>query len=201
MFSEDNVSVFVFKYPSKWCTYSAGMAGATWNCCCFGAFCVHHTTMHHMSLHAKPHTLGACVFSCNLPPALLAEWPGSFTCYCGNTKVERIPKYKSAQKVTPGEKNTPSLLQGFKSATFQTRVLRYNHWVIPAPNCTHTRLRTILFDRPLTKMYCQFCDILTEILSRSHAKGGSLNDFKFGTSIGRFSTDGATSWAVKGLSV
>ena len=33
----------------------------------------------------------AC-FSCNLPPALLAEWPGSFTCYCGNTGVERIPK-------------------------------------------------------------------------------------------------------------
>ena len=25
------------------------------------------------------------MFSCNLPPALLAEWPGSFTCYCGNT--------------------------------------------------------------------------------------------------------------------
>ena len=23
--------------------------------------------------------------SCNLPPALLAEWLGSFTCYCGNT--------------------------------------------------------------------------------------------------------------------
>ena len=22
---------------------------------------------------------------CNLPPALLAEWPGSFTCNCGNT--------------------------------------------------------------------------------------------------------------------
>ena len=34
----------------------------------------------------------ACVFSCNLPPALLAEWPGSFTCYCGNTQVERILK-------------------------------------------------------------------------------------------------------------
>ena len=25
------------------------------------------------------------MFSCNLPPALLAEWPGFFTCYCGNT--------------------------------------------------------------------------------------------------------------------
>ena len=30
-----------------------------------------------MSLHAKPHTWGACVFSCNLPPAHLAEWPES----------------------------------------------------------------------------------------------------------------------------
>ena len=28
---------------------------------------------------------GVCVFRCNLPTALLAEWPGSFTCHCGNT--------------------------------------------------------------------------------------------------------------------
>ena len=27
-----------------------------------------------------------------LSPALLAEWPGSFTCYFSNTGVERIPK-------------------------------------------------------------------------------------------------------------
>ena len=27
-------------------------------------------------------TWGVYVFNCNLPPALLAEWPGSFTCYC-----------------------------------------------------------------------------------------------------------------------
>ena len=43
------------------------MAGATWNCCHLCAFCIHHTTMHHvMSLHANPHTQGACVSSCNL---------------------------------------------------------------------------------------------------------------------------------------
>ena len=56
------------------------------NCCHLGAFCVHHTTMHRMtSFHAKPLTrVRACVFSGNLKPALLAEWPGSFTCYCGN---------------------------------------------------------------------------------------------------------------------
>ena len=29
------------------------MAGATWNCCPLGAFCVHHTAI--SSLHAKPH--------------------------------------------------------------------------------------------------------------------------------------------------
>ena len=69
------------------------MAGATWNCCHFSMFCVHHIARHHfMSLHAKLHVSGACVFSCNMPPALLAEWPGSFTCYCSNTGVERILK-------------------------------------------------------------------------------------------------------------
>ena len=40
--------------------------------------------------------------SCNLPPALLAEWPGSFTCYCSNMGVEQIPK------VDPGEENSPA---------------------------------------------------------------------------------------------
>ena len=63
------------------------MAGATWNCCRFGESSVYTIQSCTMSLHAKPHTLGVCVFSCNLPPALLAEWPGSFTCYCGNTGV------------------------------------------------------------------------------------------------------------------
>ena len=68
--------------------------------------CVHHTTMHQftMSLYSKPHIYRVlCVFSCNLPPTLLAERSGSFTCYCGNTRVERIPKCESAQKVDPGE--------------------------------------------------------------------------------------------------
>ena len=32
------------------------VAGATSNCCRLGAFCVHHTTMHHVTpIHAKPH--------------------------------------------------------------------------------------------------------------------------------------------------
>ena len=68
---------------------SAGIAGATWNSCHLDAFCVHHTTMHHVTS-----CKATCVFSCNLPPALLAEWPGSFMCYCGNTEVERISEMR-----------------------------------------------------------------------------------------------------------
>ena len=45
-----------------------------------------HAPCHFLQSHIRK------VFSCNLPPALLAEWPGSFTCYCGNKGVERIPK-------------------------------------------------------------------------------------------------------------
>ena len=81
-----------FKYTPKLCTYSAGMAGATWNCSRLGAFCVHHTTMHHVTSCKATYRKGVCMFSCNLPPALLVVWPGSFTCYCVNTRVERIPK-------------------------------------------------------------------------------------------------------------
>ena len=42
--------------------------------------------------------------------------------------------------------------------------------------------------------------ILVDVLSSAHAKRReSLNDLKSGTSIGRFSNDGAASTTVKGL--
>ena len=88
-------SAFLNTRWSGVCTALFGcyMAGVTWNCCHLGTFCVQHTAMHHVtSFHAKPYVQSACVFSCNLPSAFLAEWPGSFTCYCGYTGVERILK-------------------------------------------------------------------------------------------------------------
>ena len=70
------------EYPLQWCTYCA-------LCLLPGLchvkllpsqhmICVLHTTMHQftVSLHYKPHTVGSCLFWHNLPPALLAEWPG-----------------------------------------------------------------------------------------------------------------------------
>ena len=50
-----------------------------------------HAPCHFMQSHIRK--VYACL-GCNLTPALLAEWPGSFTCYCGNTGVERILKYQ-----------------------------------------------------------------------------------------------------------
>ena len=77
------------------------MADATWNCCHLNVFCVHHTTIHHVtSLHARPHTQGACMFSCKLPPALLAEHLKSFTWYCGNTEDETVTKIRVHRKLT-----------------------------------------------------------------------------------------------------
>ena len=56
-------------------------------------FCAHpynHAPVYSVTSFKATYARFACVFSCNLPPALLAEWPGSFTCYCGNTWVKPV---------------------------------------------------------------------------------------------------------------
>ena len=56
-----------------------------------------------------------------------------------------------------------------------------------------------MFGGPIRNLFSVLC-ILVEVLSRAHAKRvKSLKDFKFGTSVGRFSSGGAASMAVKGL--
>ena len=67
---------------------------------------------------------GVCLFRCNLPFALLAEWPGSFACHCGNTGVERTPNKNQHTKLTKEKKNSPPLLLGFEPSTFRSRVRR-----------------------------------------------------------------------------
>ena len=43
-----------------------------------------HAPCYFMQSHIRE--VDACL--CHQPPALLAEWPGSFTCYCSNTDTE-----------------------------------------------------------------------------------------------------------------
>ena len=74
---------------------------------------------------------GVCVFRCNLPPALLTEWPGSFTCHCGNTGAERTPNKCQHTKLTLEKKILPPLLPGFELATFWSRVRRSYQQAIP----------------------------------------------------------------------
>ena len=50
---------------------------------------------------------GVYMFRCNLPPALLAKWPGSLTCYCGDTSAERAPKKSQHRKFTQEKKIFP----------------------------------------------------------------------------------------------
>ena len=76
---------------------------------------------------------GVCVFRCNLPPALLAEWPESFTCHCGNAGMERTPNKSQHTKLTVEKKILPPLLPGFERATFRSRVRRSNQQASPSP--------------------------------------------------------------------
>ena len=55
---------------------------------------------------------GARMYRCNLPPAFLVEWPGSFMCHCSNTGMERTPNKESAHKVDSGEENSPTASAG-----------------------------------------------------------------------------------------
>ena len=65
---------------------------------------------------------GICVFRCNLPPALIAERLGPFTCHCSNTGVDQTPNKSQYTKLTLEKKILPPFLLGFKLATFHSRV-------------------------------------------------------------------------------
>ena len=68
------------------------------------------------------------MLSCNLPPALLAEWLGSFKCFCSNSNS----KISQHRKLTVEKKILQPLLLGLKSVTFQPWVWCSTHWTIPA---------------------------------------------------------------------
>ena len=95
--------------------------------------------------HSQPNWLcwvkDVCMFRCNLPPALLAEWPESFTCHCSNTGVERTPNKSQHIKLALGKKILPPLLPGFELRTFRSWVQCSNQEAILAPNpkcsCVH----------------------------------------------------------------
>ena len=99
------------------------------------------------------------MFRCHLPPALLAEWPGSFTWHCGNTKVERTPNMSQCTKLTLEKIILPPLLPGFELTIFRSWVQRSNQQAIPkcgychksmvSPCCALWILHQFLYSTPL----------------------------------------------------
>ena len=59
------------------------------------------------------------MFSCNLR-FFFGGGGGGEICFCGNTGVERIPK-ESAQKVDPGEENSPAAPAGTRTRDLSIR--------------------------------------------------------------------------------
>ena len=70
-----------------------------------------HTVPGQLSPHWLPWVKGVCVFKRNLPPALLAEWQGSFTCYCSNTGWNGN-WIRASTEVNFGEENLLPLMPG-----------------------------------------------------------------------------------------
>ena len=58
---------------------------------------------------------GVRVIRGKLPPTLLAERPGSFTCPYGNAGVQKDTEKESAQKVIPGEESSSPFLVRIRS--------------------------------------------------------------------------------------
>ena len=90
----ESLQLFIacFEYPHEWRAYSA-----VWllHGRCHVKLLPSRRVLCTSYNHAPCHIISCkatYVFNCNLPPALLAEWPGSFTCYCRETGVERILK-------------------------------------------------------------------------------------------------------------
>ena len=63
----------------------------------------------------------------NLPPALLAEWPGSFSCHSGNTGVEWTLNKSQHTKLTRQKKIFLPLLPEFELATFRSKMGRFTN--------------------------------------------------------------------------
>ena len=106
---------------------------------------MHHTTVHELtvSFRAEPHKQGACVFSCNLPPALLAEYPGSFPCYCGNTGWNGYRSKSHHMKLTIGKKTILPLLPGLEPETFRSPVRRCTTEPSPLPQFSTLQFKIV----------------------------------------------------------
>ena len=97
-----------------------------------GKFCVHHTTMHHVT--SCKATYVRCIRE--LQPATCNRhfWQNDRDLLRATAVTRGWNGYRNKsqhRKLTLENKILPPLLQGFEPATFQSRVRRSNHWATP----------------------------------------------------------------------
>ena len=129
------------EYPLEWCTSSiSGCYIAVYIChmkqlpsksWCIS--CVHHTTGYQFTVSFIQNPICRLHVSCHLPPALSAELPGSFTCYCGKTGVEWILIYKNLHwKLTLEKIISPATAAGTWTCSLLIRSMVLYHSATPA---------------------------------------------------------------------
>ena len=105
---------------------------------------------------------GVHEYRCNLPPALVTEWPRSFTCHCSNRGVEQTPKKKSQHtKLTLEKKVLLPLLPGFKLASFPSWVWRCTNkpsWLTVQVSTAHP-LPHLYLNEQLSQINYWFCTV------------------------------------------
>ena len=113
------------------------MADAMWNCCRLSAFCVHHTTMHHvMSLHAKPHA--SRVHTCLAITCHQHFWQSDHDLFHATVVRLGWNRYRNKSQHRKLTQEKKILLPILEPVTFWSWVQRSNHWAVPAPLCWHT---------------------------------------------------------------
>ena len=76
------------------------------------------------------------MFSCNPPPALLAQWPGSFLCYCSNMGMERIVNQKGQHRKLTLENESGTLTIELSQLPMNPSLLYTQHTVISGRSVT-----------------------------------------------------------------
>ena len=92
------------------------------------------------------------MFICNLPPAPLAEWQGSFTCYCGNTGWRGGGGGGTSTEIRVSTESWPwrrrfsrRSCRGLEPPNFRSRVWRSNHWAVLAPQAAGSQTFPAIF--------------------------------------------------------
>jgi len=124
------------------------MAGATWNCCHVGEFCVHHTTMHRVTSCKATYVRCMPVY-CLAVTCHLHFWQTDRNHMRATAVTRGCNGYRNKshhRKLTLEKKILSPLPRGFEPATFGSRVGRCNHWATPAPSlwccCCHQQRRS-----------------------------------------------------------